>query len=189
MKVASCVCTGLAVLALAAPSAASGQMNQQPQTITFATGLQRAWATVKQNMMEAAEKMPEENYMFEPNPEIRNFGELFGHTANAQFNACATASGQANPNQGKDQELLNKSKAEYVAALKASIDFCDPAYAALTDGTAMEMIKQGNNTAARGWVLANNVIHSNEMYGTTSVYMRLNNLVPPSTERQMRSRR
>jgi hypothetical protein len=189
MKRIASVVLCLASAALIAPAAVSAQMNQQPQTITFATGLQRAWATVKQNMMEAAEKMPEENYMFEPNPEIRNFGELFGHTANAQFNNCAVASGQANPNQGKDQELLNKSKAEYIAALKASIDFCDPVYAALTDATAMEMIKQGNNTAARGWVLANNVIHSNEMYGTTSVYMRLKNLVPPSTERQTRSRR
>ena len=35
--------------------------------------------------------MPEENYLLEPNPEIRNFGELFGHVANAQFSACAAA--------------------------------------------------------------------------------------------------
>ena len=191
MTLASRLCTCLAVATLIAPAAASAQMagNQQPQTIGIALGIQRGWAAIKQNLTEAAANMPEENYKFEPNPEIRNFGELFGHVANAQFGNCAVAKGEANPNQGKDQELLNKTKAEYVAALKASFDYCDPIYAALTDASAMEMVKQGNNQVARGWVLANNVVHSNEMYGTTAVYMRLKNLVPPSTERQTRSRR
>jgi hypothetical protein len=118
-----------------------------------------------------------------------NFGELFGHIANAQFNNCAVASGKDNPNQGKDQELLAKTKAEVVAALKASFDFCDPVYAALTDASAMEMVKQGNNTAARGYILFNNVAHSNEMYGTSAAYYRAKNMVPPSTERTQRSRR
>ena len=77
--------------------------------------------------------MPEENYLLEPHPNIRNFGEFFGHVANAQFNACAAAKGEANPNQGLDQELLNNSKAEFLAALAASFAYCDPVYAALTD--------------------------------------------------------
>ena len=127
--------------------------------------------------------------MHEAGPGARNIGELFGHIANAQFGACATAKGEANPNQGKDQEVLNKTKAEYVAALQASFDYCDPVYASLTDASAMEMIKQGNNTAARGYVLFNNVSHSNEMYGTSAAYYRMKGLVPPSTERTQRSRR
>jgi hypothetical protein len=132
--------------------------------------------------------MPEEHYLLEPNPEIRNFGELFGHVANAQFRACAAAKGEANPNQGKDQELLNKSKAEFVAVLAAAFAYCDPVYVALTDQSAVELVEQGNNMVARGYLLANNVAHSNEMYGTSAVYMRLENLVPPSTERRTRSR-
>ena len=31
-------------------------------------------------------------------------GELFGHVANAQFNACSQAKGEANPNQGVNNE-------------------------------------------------------------------------------------
>jgi hypothetical protein len=76
-----------------------------------------------------------------------------------------------------------------VAALKASFDYCDPVYAALTDASAMELVKQGNNMAARGYILFNNVSHSNEMYGTSAAYYRMKGLVPPSTERQQRSRR
>ena len=44
--------------------------------------------------------------MFKPGPapELRTFGQLFGHTANAQFGSCAAALGQPNPNQGKNLE-------------------------------------------------------------------------------------
>jgi hypothetical protein len=171
---------------LIAPAGAVAQA--APTTTGMAAGIQRDYATVKLNLTEAAANMPEENYLFEPNPEIRNFGELFGHVANAQFGNCAVAKGEANPNQGKDQELLNKSKAQYVAALKASFDYCDPVYAALTDQSALEMVKRGANEIARGAVLSNNNAHSNEMYGTSAVYIRLKGLVPPSTERQARSR-
>jgi len=45
-------------------------------------------------------------------------------------------------------------------------------------------VKQGQNEIARSALLANVVVHSNEMYGTASVYMRAKGLVPPSTERQ-----
>jgi hypothetical protein len=180
----------VAAAALLAPAALSAQMGGgQPQTIGMAAGIQRAWAGVKQNVTESAANMPEEHYAFEVGPGARNFGELFGHIANAQFNNCAVAKGEANPNQGKDQELLNKTKAEFVAALQASFDYCDPVYASLTDASAMEMVKQGNNTVARGYVLFNNVSHSNEIYGTSAAYYRAKGLVPPSTERQQRSRR
>ena len=194
MRVASFTSIGavlaLGVVSLAAPRAASAQMGGgQPMTIGIAMGIQRGYNAVKQNILEAAEKMPEANYKFEPNPDIRNFGELFGHIANAQFNTCALVLGKPNPNQGKDQELENKTKAEYQAALKASFDLCDEAYAGLTEANATDMLKQGQNQVARAVLLSNNVAHNNEMYGTTAVYMRLKNLVPPSTERQTRSRR
>jgi hypothetical protein len=189
MNPKSCLATSLALGVLLLPVAASAQRPQRaPQTTTLAAGIQRGWSGVKRNLTEAAANMPEEHYLLEPNPEIRNFGELFGHVANAQFRACAAAKGEANPNQGKDQELLNKSKAEFVAALTASFAYCDPVYLALTDQSAVELVKQGNNMVARGYLLANNVAHSNEMYGTSAVYMRLANMVPPSTERRTRSR-
>ncbi len=178
----------LALAALLAPAALSAQMNQAPpQTIGLAAGIQRGYASVKQNMLEAAEKMPEADYMFQPTGEIRMFGQLFGHVSNAQFNQCSQAKGEANPNQGVDNEQKH-GKAEALAALKASFDYCDSAMAALTDQSALELVQSGRNQMARGWVLANLVAHTNEMYGTTGVYMRLKGLVPPSTERMMPAR-
>jgi hypothetical protein len=50
------------------------------------------------------------------------------------------------------------------------------------------MVKQGQNTIARGAALANLVAHSNEMYGTSAAYLRTKGLVPPSTERASQGR-
>ncbi|RPJ87212.1 MAG: hypothetical protein EHM18_02290 [Acidobacteria bacterium] len=36
---------------------------------------------VKNNIIRAAEKMPEENYSFKPTPEVRSFGQLIGGPA------------------------------------------------------------------------------------------------------------
>ena len=179
-----CVCTGLFVLALAVP-AAQAQMAQGPQTISLANGLQRSYDGIKRNLTEMAEKMAEGDYTFMPSKDVRTFGQLMGHAANAQFGACAAARGMANPNQGNDNEK-KASKAEFVKALADSYAFCDEAYKSLTDANATEMMKQGQNSVARGSILANLVAHSNEVYGTAIPYYRLKGKVPPSTERATR---
>ncbi|MGE0815077.1 MAG: DinB family protein [Vicinamibacterales bacterium] len=180
--------TGLFVAALAVPSA-QAQMNMgQPQTITLAAGLQRSYEGVKRNLTEMAEKMPEADYGFQITKDVRTFGQLFGHVANSQFNACAAARGVANPNQGNDNEKKT-TKAEFVKALADSFAFCDEAFKMLTDANAMEMVKQGQNSVARAAVLANVIAHNNEMYGTAIPYYRSKGLTPPSTERMQQMRR
>jgi uncharacterized damage-inducible protein DinB len=169
------------VLAASAAYAQGGAM-AAPQKISLATGLQRSYATIKQNLTEMAAKMPDADYTFQPTKEVRTYGQLFGHVANAQFGQCAAAKGVANPNQGNDNEK-KATKAEFVKALADSFAFCDDAFSALTDASAAELVKQGQNEVARGSVLAGLIGHSNEMYGTGVVYMRLKGLVPPSTER------
>lgn len=153
-----------------------------PQKISLATGLQRSYAGIKLNLTEMSTKMSDADYIFQPTKDVRTFGQLMGHAANAQFNACSVAKGEANPNQGKDNEKL-ATKAESVKALADSFAYCDAVYAALTDASAMEFVKQGQNEVMRAVPMANLVAHSNEVYGTAVPYMRLKGLVPPSTER------
>lgn len=177
------------VFALAAGSAfAQGGAMAAPQKITLAAGLQRSYEGVKRNLTEMAAKMPEADYTFQPTKDIRMFGQIFGHVANAQFGACSAAQGITNPNQGNNNE--NKTtKAEFVKALADSFALCDAAFAALTDQNATELVKQGRNEVARGSILAGVIGHGNELYGTGAVYMRLKGLVPPSTERAQQMRR
>jgi len=157
---------------------------QAPPT-TLVIAIQRGYATVKANLMQEAAKMPEADYASKPSTmaEVRGFGQLFGHVANAQFGTCAAAKGVANPNQGKNLEDL-KTKAEVTKALSDSFAFCDDAYAALTDGNASELVTQGRGQIQRAALLMNNIVHNNEMYGTGAVYLRSKGIVPPSTENQ-----
>ncbi len=171
----------LAALLCAAISSAQGPAPQGP--VNLSLSLQRSYAAIKNNLMLAADKLPEADYAFKPSsmPEVRTYGKLFGHVANAQFNACSAARGVPNPNMGIDNEQKT-SKAEIVKALADSFAHCDPAFAALTEESGAQIMTQGRGQVARSAILAGLVAHSNEMYGTAAVYLRAKNVVPPSTE-------
>src|SRR5262245_1499693 len=55
-------------------------------------------ATIRRDLAEAAESMPAEDYAFKPTPQVRSFGELIGHVANANFFFCSQANAAARPN-------------------------------------------------------------------------------------------
>jgi hypothetical protein len=137
-------------------SAAGPVLGQAPsgQQIALATSLQRGYAGVKQNLAEEIAKMPEADFSFKPGPapELRNFGMLFGHVANAQFGSCAAALGQPNPNQSHNLETEAVTKDALTKALADSFALCDKAFPGLTDQNAMEMVKQGQDEIARSRV-------------------------------------
>lgn len=163
-------------------SAASAQNAPAPTTI--AAAIQRSYATIKTNLTQAAERMPEADYGFKPSsmPEMRVYGALFAHIAQSQFGTCSAVNGVANPAAGRQLEVELTTKAAIVAALAESFALCDTAYASLTDANAAEFITQGRGQIARAAALANNLSHDNEMAGTAYVYLRAKNIVPPSTE-------
>ena len=132
---------------------------------------------IKNNLLRGAEKMPETDYNFRPAPESRTFGEVVTHIATVQAALCASAKGET-----KQLDGTKTSKADAVAALKASIDYCDPVYDALTDASGMQMGKMFGRDRTKLGILDFNVIHDNEMYGTMAVYLRSKGLVPPSSE-------
>jgi len=178
MRVVCVMCAGILCA-----SAASAQMPAQQGPVTLTLSLQRSYAAIKNNLTLAAEKLPEADYGFKPSTmaEVRTYGQLFGHVANAQFGACAAARGVPNPNMGVNNEQKT-ARAEIIKALADSFAFCDPAFAALTEASGAEIIPQGRGMMARSAILAGLIAHSNEMYGTAGVYMRAKNVVPPSTE-------
>jgi hypothetical protein len=85
-------------------------------------------------------------------------------------------------------EKTKTTRADIIQALADSFAFCDPVFANLTDQSATELVRQGQNEVARGSVLTNLIAHGNEEYGILTVYMRTKGMVPPSTERGMRGR-
>ena len=129
--------------------------------------------------------MPEADYGLKPGatPEVRSFGQLFGHVAAAQYGVCAVVKGVPNPMANRKLEDFS-AKADFVKILTGSFAFCDEAFATTTDENAMQFVKQGPNEIPRAAALFGLLAHNSEMYGIGTVYLRLKGIVPPSTERQ-----
>lgn len=142
------------------------------------TDLKTTYAAVKNNLMKMAEKMPEENYSYKPTPDIRSFGQLVGHVADAQASMCSSVTGEAKALGASTKT----SKADLVAALKQSFDTCDAVINTMTDESATQMIKGRRGERPKLSLLTYMVSHSNEEYGYMSVYLRLKSITPPSSE-------
>ena len=162
--------------------AGAGLLSAQAPDMKSASGYLRAvQGNLKNNVVKAAEKMPEESYGFRPSHDVRTFGQLLGHIANAEFNFCAAVLGEKNPNTG-NIEKEKSSKADIVAALNEAFGYCQKAYEYLGDDKIGETAKMGNSERSKFGVLAFNNAHTNEHYGNIVTYMRIRGLVPPSSE-------
>lgn len=151
----------------------------QAQTNPLIAENKAAYNNVKNNLLKAADKMPEDAYSFKPTPELQTFGQRIAHIAN-QIGTCSAMTGER-----KQSDANSKTaKADLVAALKASFDACDAAWDSMNDKTAMEMIAgRGGVQRSKLGALIGNTTHDVEMYGYLSVYLRLKGVVPPSSDR------
>jgi uncharacterized damage-inducible protein DinB len=142
-------------------------------------------ATIRRNLAEAADNVPPHEYAFKPTTEVRTFGQLVGHIANANFFFCSQASGEKSPATADYEKATEK--AALVKALRDSLAYCDAVYGATTDANFNQLVQisapNGATQAARGAVLLFNTAHNNEHYGNIVIYMRLKGHVPPSTAR------
>jgi uncharacterized damage-inducible protein DinB len=143
-------------------------------------------ATIRRNLAEAAENMPAEDYAFKPTPQVRSFGELIGHVANANNFFCSQANAARSPSAVNFEKETDK--AALVKALRDSLAYCDGVYNATTDANFSQPVSiaggRGPGTPTlRGAILGFNTAHNNEHYGNIIVYMRLKGRVPPSTAR------
>jgi uncharacterized damage-inducible protein DinB len=131
-------------------------------------------------LLRSADKMPEENYSFKPTDAVRSYGQILGHVADAQYGFCSIALGEKNP--GLKIEQSKTSKADLIAALKDAFAYCDKAYDGMTDASATQTVKLMGSEAPKLGVLIVNSTHTVEHYGNLVTYMRLKNIVPPTSE-------
>ena len=162
----------------------AGQEKPQAQAATPAnpiTASERGFYSYVSNAaIGAAQKMPEENYSFKPTPEIRSFGQLVGHVADASYTFCSQAIGETNP--AKDIEKTKTSKADLVAALKDGVAYCNKAFDSMTDAKGTQMVKFFNFNLAKLTLFSINTAHTDEHYGNMVTYLRLKGIVPPTSE-------
>lgn len=128
--------------------------------------------------------VPADKYTWQATPEVRSFARLFAHITDDNNGACAALAGvtpaPARLDTGNDKEgwAANKmAKADLEKALADSVALCTKAFAAVDQTNMMEM--QGRRTKIGALIY--NTSHINEHYGNLVTYLRLNNMVPPSS--------
>ena len=167
-----------ALLGTAAPALA--QTGAQPTSAVQTSRM--LWEQLSGWITQAASEIPESTYAFRATPEVRSFGQLVGHVAGAQYLICGAAMGEP-PKTEDDIEKTKSSKADLVAALKASNEYCAKAYGQ-TDKTAQGQTKLFGENRTKLYALMLNATHDGEHYGNMVTYMRLNGIVPPSSRQQ-----
>ena len=118
--------------------------------------------------------------------EVRSFGQLIGHLATYNFLWCSQAKSEKNPGEGTEFEKL-PTKAALLKAVNDALAYCDGVYAALTDASGQEVLtitqENGRRTLSlRSSLLVLNYGHNTEHYGNVVSYMRMKDIIPPSSE-------
>lgn len=145
---------------------------------TEATMLKNAYTGIKNNLTAMADKMPDDQYGFKATPDIRTFGALVAHVADAQGRTCAAVAGSEMPPSAGSKT----AKADLVDALKKSFEICDGVFNSLADEDSAKMVSAGRGgPRSKMGTLWGVVVHSNEEYGYMSVYQRLKGITPPSS--------
>jgi uncharacterized damage-inducible protein DinB len=133
-------------------------------------------------VLKSLDKMPEDKYSFKPSADVRSYGQVLAHIADGQYVLCGTVK-EGKP-QFKGNEKTATTKTAIVKALNDGFAYCDAVYASLTDASSAEIVSWFGQKRTKLSVLDFNIAHTMEHYGNLVTYMRMNGIVPPSSERQ-----
>jgi uncharacterized damage-inducible protein DinB len=183
--ITSCIAASLIAASAFAQAPAAATPPQTPSSGAVLVRLaQGAWASAKRDIVESADQMTEANYAFKPVDSVRTFGQIIAHVADSNYFYCARSKGEAPPVPDGTLEKAATTKAAIVKGLSESVAYCDAVYRSLTEKSATEMVKMGQNMNPRVQPLFANASHNVEHYGNLVTYFRIKGMVPPSTKRE-----
>ncbi len=173
-------------LVLAAAVAAKPQAPAQQQAPSLVTEVQNTFNAIKGNITKSADQFPEDKYTWQPTPQVRSWARLIAHISDDNNGACSALIGEQSPARLDSEDSQNSTankmtKADLQKGLADSFARCDKAFTAVTDANMMER----NGRRSKIGTLIYDTSHINEHYGNLVTYMRLNNMVPPSTAGRM----
>ena len=140
------------------------------------------WAGQKDLLVKIADAMPDDKFGFKPTPAQRSFGEHILHIAQVNVALLAAVGGKT---PAPTIDMKATTKAEMIKQMTDSFDY----------GAAV--IKEFNNTTIQGTVTRRSawgpstrarvffflIAHTQDTYGQMAVYLRLNGVVPPASQR------
>ena len=155
------------------------------QPVSIQDGALQDWTRLKDTMMKISEAMPEEKFSYRATPAERTWGEQILHVAEANVVQMGRLGAKAPPSA---YNMKATSKAEIMKALADSFDF---GTAALKEQTDQTMVGQAESTrfdrfmgaSTKARVVYYVIGHTWDIYGQMVVYLRLNGITPPASQR------
>jgi hypothetical protein len=136
-------------------------------------------------LIAAAEAMPADKYTYRPTPGQMSFAQIQAHLANEGNDLlCSKVAGvPAPPHAAAD---TTAGKAQLVARLKETFQFCESAFARLDDSKLGEPIQLfGPNPFSRATAIMITVGDWADHYSQEANYLRLNGVLPPTAQSRM----
>ena len=170
-------CLLVSVLVFAFASSSSAQA-ADPQIPAF----KLQYDIVKGYVTKSAEKVSAELYSYQPTPDVRSFGKILGHIADANYMFCSSVKGEKSPMEMQAIEKGKTTKADLQKALAESYAYCDGVYGSLAGAQLADKVEFFGMPQTKLSLLALNTAHNFEHYGNLVTYMRMKQIVPPSSE-------
>ncbi len=134
------------------------------------------------NLTAAAEEFPAAKYSYKPTPAQMSFGDIVVHLAGGNDFFCGQIGGTKAPTRTKI--AATAPKAELVARLKETFDFCKTALAGLDDSKLSEQLDFfGGRKVTRASMMTITVGDWADHYSQSAIYMRLNGMLPPTAKK------
>jgi len=129
------------------------------------------------NLTGSADEMPADKYSFRPTPEQITFGHLMTHVAEANNRLCSAIAGETH-----DVKLSESDSKDTLAkAVKDSFAYCSQVLEKANDSNLGQAVTLGNGqTSTRASLLVRLAAGWADHYSAAAMYLRLNNLLPPS---------
>ena len=144
--------------------------------------LLKDWTEQKTTMMKIAEAMPEGKFAFKTTAPQRDYGQQIMHVAGGnviylQFMGAKAAAPAINRNA--------TTKADILKALSDSFDYGTAVIREQTDQSMLQTVQTNQflGTSTRARVIYFLLGHTWDIYGQMAVYLRLNGVVPPRSQR------
>jgi DinB superfamily len=132
------------------------------------------------NLTGAAETMPVDKYSYKPTAEQGTFGHLMMHVAETNNELCAAVAGEP----AKSEKLSETdSKEALTKAVKDSFAYCEQVLGKAEDTNLGQSVSFFGRTGPRGAALVYLASSWGDHYSEAAMYLRLNNLLPPSAKK------
>ena len=171
----------LLVLAFAVCAAS----NAGAQSVSLQDNALQDWTRLKDTMMKIAAAMPDDKFGYRATPPERTWGEQILHVAEANIVQMGRLGAKA---PAPAYNMKATARAEILKTLEQSFDF---GIAALKEQTDQTMLAQAESTrfdrfmgpSTKARVVFYVIGHTWDIYGQMVVYLRLNGITPPASQR------